>query len=180
MADDGKIDENLTVPSDQDKQTGSGQDEQLKQLQDRVASLEDQLKRAVADYHNLEKRVSEARVQLADWTSAELIKSLLPVLHHLDTALTGASEEERKSGWFKGVSMSVVEFKNVLKNEGLEEVDTKNGFDPSIHEAIDMREGEDNQVLEVLEKGYNLKGKVLKPAKVVVGKKINKPKVAES
>jgi molecular chaperone GrpE len=59
----------------------------------------------------------------------------------------------------------------VLKTEGLAEIKAEGEFDPSLHEAVDMREGKDNQILEVIDAGYTIGGKVLRPARVVVGKK---------
>lgn len=142
----------------------------LKQLEEKLVSLEDQLKRAVADYQNLEKRVAEGRSELSTWATSNLVRKLLTVLDHLEKALAGASEQERSSGWYKGVEMTAAQFKTVLKEEGLEEIGADGEFDPSLHEAVDIKEGEDNKILEVAEKGYGLHGKILRPAKVVVGK----------
>jgi molecular chaperone GrpE len=144
---------------------------------DKVQELENQLKRAVADYHNLEKRVQEGRSELTKWGTGELLVKILPVLDHLDKALEGASEEEKQSGWYKGVELAVKELQTVLQSEGLGQIvvdpasgGTSSQFDPNLHEALDLREGEDNKILEVVRKGYNLNGKVLRPAGVVVGK----------
>ncbi len=153
---------------------------ELSSLQELTSRLDGQLKRAVADYQNLEKRVAEGRSQLQDWASLELIKKILPSLDHLEKALSGVSDEEKKSGWLRGVELAVEQLKAVLKEEGLEEIEidprSSSGtgvtrFNPVLHEAVDTREGDDNIILEIVEKGYTLGGKVIKPAKVVVGKK---------
>jgi len=149
------------------------------QLEQRVADLENQLKRAVADYHNLEKRVSEGRSELTSFVGAELLRRLLPVLDHLEQALAGVSEEEKQSGWVKGVELAVKEFEQVLQSEGLGQIAADGQFDPALHEAVDTREGEDNKILEVIRKGYTLNGRVVRPAQVVVGKK-NPPKMEET
>jgi molecular chaperone GrpE len=154
-------------------------DNKIEQLEQKVAELDNQLKRAVADYQNLEKRVSEGRSELTNFVGAELIRKLLPVVDHLETALSGVSEQERQSGWVKGVELAVKEFESVLQSEGLEEIvadpstalGTGSQFDPSLHEAVDTREGEHDRILEVVRKGYNLNGKVIRPAQVVVGRK---------
>jgi len=140
------------------------------QLEERLADLENQLKRAVADYRNLEQRVSAGRSELTNYVGAELIKRLLPVLDHLEQALKGTSEQERQSGWFRGVELAVKELNQVLESEGLGQIAADGQFDPSLHEAVDTRDGEDNTILEVVRKGYNLNGKVLRPAQVVVGR----------
>ncbi len=141
------------------------------QLEERVKVLEDQLKRAVADYQNLEKRVAEGRSELTAWTTTELLRKILPVADMLDKAVAGMTDGERQSGWAKGVQMAVTEFRNVLKGEGLEQIEADGQFDPNLHEAVDMREGDHDKVLEVVEHGYRVRGKILRPAKVVVGRK---------
>jgi molecular chaperone GrpE len=165
------IEEQTSEEQVQDPAASSGQSQKLVDLEAQVQSLGDQLKRAVADYHNLEKRVAEGRSELTAWATGELIQKLLPVVDHLEKALTGMSDEDKKSGWAKGVEMSVKQFKDVLKSEGLEEIAANGQFDPTLHEAVDMRDGDDNMVLEVVSKGYKINNKVLKPAQVVVGKK---------
>lgn len=163
------------------QKTNQLSNDQVTQLEERVRSLEDQLKRAVADYQNLEKRIQEGRSELTNYVGAGLISKLLPSLQHLETALNGAGVDEQQSGWFKGVQLAVAQLKNALKEEGLEEIPTDGMFDPSLHEAVDMREptdaeamagkGENDMILEVAEKGYTLHNKVIKPARVVVGRK---------
>ncbi len=150
--------------------TNKKQENKVQELENKVNELDAQLKRAVADYHNLEKRVSEGRSELTNFVGAELVKRLLPVLDHLEAALSGISEEEEQNGWAKGVELAVKEFRQVLQNEGLDEIPADGVFDPSLHEAVDTAEGEDNKILRVVRKGYNLNGKVIRPAQVVVGR----------
>ncbi len=149
--------------------------EDLEKLQEQVNQLDAQLKRAVADYQNLEKRISEGRSELTNFVGAELIKRLLPVLDHLEQVVDGSrsilSERSESKDWFRGVELVVKEFKQVLASEGLDEIEAGGQFDPALHEAVDTRDGEDNTILEVVRKGYNLNGKVLRPAQVVVGRR---------
>lgn len=143
-------------------------------LQSLADQLENQLKRAVADYHNLEKRVAEGRSELTRWGTSELLIKLLPTLDHLEQAISGVSgsaESANQNGWVKGVELAIKEFKQVLQSEGLEEVSTEGEFDPNLHEAVDTQVGEDNKILRVVRKGYSLNGKVLRPAAVIVGRK---------
>ncbi len=151
---------------------GKKHDTKTEQLESRATDLETQLKRAVADYHNLEKRVVEGRSELTKWGTGELLVKILPVLDHLDKALAGASEAEKQSGWYKGVELAVKELQSVLQSEGLGEIPAGGVFDPALHEAVDTREGDDNIILKVIRKGYTLNGKVLRPAAVVVGRSV--------
>lgn len=145
--------------------------DKVQELENKVNELDNQLKRAVADYHNLEKRVAEGRSELTKWGTGELLVKLLPVLDHSERALVGASEQERQSGWFRGVELAVKELNSVLSSEGLEQIPSDGQFDPNLHEAVDTKEGEDNKILEVVRRGYSLNGKILRPAQVVVGRK---------
>lgn len=140
-------------------------------LQMEFETVSNQFKRALADYHNLEKRVTEGRSELTAWAGAEVIKRILPVVDHFDKALLGASEEDQQSGWFKGVKMSVGQLHQILRDEGLEQIEADGQFDPALHEAVDTKEGKENQILEIVEKGWLLNGKIVRPARVVVGKK---------
>lgn len=158
---------------DDSSQSVTTDDGQIVALGQRVKTLEDQLKRAVADYHNLEKRVTEGRSELSSWASIELIKKLLPVLDNLEKAVSGMSDEEKKSGWAQGVVMSVKQLNEILKNEGLDQIGADGQFDPNLHEAVDMREGDNEKILEVTRKGYKIGNKILRPAQVVVGKESN-------
>jgi molecular chaperone GrpE len=138
-----------------------------------------QFKRALADYQNLEKRVAEGRSEMNSWAVTNLLTRIAQVLHYFDQAFKGVSEEEQSSAWFKGVKMANLQLQQVLQSEGLEEIKIDPGsppgtgsqFDPALHEAVDTRDGEDGKILEVVEKGYMLNGKILKPARVIVGKK---------
>ena len=140
-------------------------------LQEQFEIVSGQYKRALADYQNLEKRVTEGRAEMASWAATNLIEKLLPSLDYLEQALSGASDEEKKSGWFKGVEMAVRALTDSLRNEGLEQIGADGQFDPSLHEAVDTRVGDEQKILEVTRKGYRLNGKVLRPALVIVGRK---------
>lgn len=146
----------------------------LEELQLKVADLETQLKRAVADYHNLEKRIEEGRSELNNWATTELVNKILPVLDHLETVvelgrIQLADKDETKE-WFRGVELAVNQLRATLKEVGLDEITSDGVFDPSLHEAVDTQEGEDGKIIKVAQRGYTLGGKVLRPAKVVVGK----------
>lgn len=144
---------------------------ELQKLQGDFDLVNAQFKRALADYQNLEKRVAEGRSEINSWAVTDLLTRIAGVMHYFDQAFKGVSDDEQKSAWFKGVQMATLQLRQVLKDQGLEEVEADGHFDPALHEAVDTREGEDGKILEVVEKGYKLNGKILKPARVVVGKK---------
>ncbi|MBI2019309.1 nucleotide exchange factor GrpE [Candidatus Daviesbacteria bacterium] len=158
--------------------------QELESVKELSQQLENQLKRAVADYHNLEKRVQEGRSELTRWGTGELLVKILPVLDHLETVIRSGrqvlSERSESKEWFRGVELAVKELNQVLQSEGLEEVKAEGEFNPALQEAVDTRQGEDNKILEVVRSGYTLNGKILRPAQVVVGKSEIRDKSQES
>lgn len=132
----------------------------------RREELENQLHRALADYQNLERRVEEERRLLGQLSSALLIEKFLPVLDHLESAQKHLNDE--------GLEIVIKQFKDILSSEGVSQVESEGSqFDPNLHEAVEMVEGEeDGRVVKVLRKGYKIGGKVLRPAQVSVSQKL--------
>lgn len=130
-----------------------------------VAELEDQLKRALADYRNLERRVEEERRLLTRLSSAILIEKFLQILDNLESAQKHLADE--------GLEIVIKQLKDVLTSEGVAEIEAEGQqFDPKLHEATEVQEGEnDNMIVKVTRKGYKLNDKVLRPAQVVVERK---------
>ena len=143
--------------------------EKKNETKERIEELENQLKRSLADYQNLEKRISGERIELIKNANKGLILMLLPTLDHLDTALKGAKEKGETSPWLQGVEMAVREFRKILEEEGLEPVSAET-FDPNLQEAVGTIEGPEGSIQDILQMGYTLNGKLVRPAKVIVGK----------
>ena len=136
-------------------------------LKAEVADWKNKYLRALADYQNLEKRVYEEKGELLKMGSLRLIIQLLPFLDHLEKAEIFVKDQ--------GLKMVKESFTNLLKEMGIVELDVLNKeFDPHLSEAIDTVTGEkDNIVVEVLRKGYEYDGKVLRVAQVKVSKKVS-------
>lgn len=137
--------------------------------QDKVAELENQVKRTLADYQNLEKRVAEEKRDWIKSANKDLILKLLPTLDHLETVLKTAKDKGENSSWLEGIVMVVKQFRQVLQEEGLEPVQTES-FDPELHEVVEVQNGPEGKILDIVSMGYKLNDKLIKPAKVVVGK----------
>ena len=142
-----------------------------KKIEKQEQDLENALKRALADYQNLEKRIAEEKSSWIKQANKDFILRILPTLDHLDIALKGAKDNGENSPWLNGVELAVGEFRKILQEEGLESVQAET-FDPHIHEAVEVREGPDGKILDVLQTGYKLNGKLIRPAKVAVGQHI--------
>ena len=144
------------------KDEGKGEIEELKQ---KVEEFKDGCKRALADYQNLQKRVNEERRDWLKISNRELLLRLLPIL---DTLMLGFKHKQTED-----LKVIINQFFDVLKAEEVTKIDTKGrDFDPQLMEAIEIVEGEDGKVLEEVRVGFMIYDKLLRPAQVRVGKKI--------
>ncbi len=131
-------------------------------LEEKLVELEHKWKRALADYANLEKRVAKEKEDFVNFSKGTLIIKMLAVLDDLERCQRHLKDE--------GLNLSIKRFKEVLKSEGVEEIEALGGdFDPKLMEAVEVTKGFKNKVLEVALKGYLLNNKVIRPAKVKVG-----------
>jgi molecular chaperone GrpE len=146
------------------------------ELEERLAEVEkerdehlDDLKRVAAEFENYRKRVARDHASLASRAHERLVKELLPVLDDLERALEAASEHQ-EGKVEEGVRLVQRELQEALGKEGLVEIETNGNFDPHVHEALlsQPSEQDDGAILEVLQKGYRLGDRVLRPARVVV------------
>jgi molecular chaperone GrpE len=146
------------------------------ELEERLAEVErerdehlDDLKRVAAEFENSRKRVARDQASLAARAHERLVKELLPVLDDLERALEAASEHQ-EGKVEEGVRLVQRELQEALGKEGLVEIETNGNFDPHVHEALlsQPSEQDDGAILEVLQKGYRLGDRVLRPARVVV------------
>lgn len=137
-------------------------DAKIQQLQTQVVELENDWKRALADYQNLQKRFVEERQDIINYANSTLILKLLFVLDNLEMVAKHNNDQ--------GLMLSIKTFKSVLEEENVEELNVENkNFDADVMDAIEKIPGPNNKVIEVLQKGYMFKGKILRPARVKVG-----------
>jgi len=144
-------------------------EERLAQLQaERDEHLND-LKRVAADFENYRKRVARDQESLVARAHERLVKELLPVLDDLERALA-AAEEHEEAKLEEGVRLVHQELRSALSREGLAEIETNGRFDPHVHEALlsQPSDAEEGSVIEVVQKGYRLGDRVVRPARVVV------------
>jgi molecular chaperone GrpE len=134
--------------------------------EEEIEPWEHQYKRALADYQNLVKQNAKDRSELIKYAVSDFLHDILPVYDHLKMSVTGLSEEESKNAWVEGVRHVLKQFKEVLKNNGIEEIKTVGEkFDHDTMEAID---GSGETVKQEIMPGYKLNGKVIRHAKVIV------------
>ena len=130
----------------------------------------DALQRLKAEFDNFRKRALRDQESLVARAHERLVKQLLPVLDDLERALEAASQHE-EAKLEEGVRLVHRSLLGLVERHGLSEIETEGAFDPHVHEALLAQPGEgaeEGAVLQVLQKGYRLGDKVLRPARVIV------------
>ena len=142
------------------------------QLAAEKAELADRLLRARAEFDNARRRGERERSDFLQFAAMDLVKAILPVLDDFERAL---KVETADRDYAKGVELIYQRLSETLKKLGLEPIDTAGKpFDPNIHQAVERVEtddAEDQTVLGEFQRGYNFKGKLLRPAMVRVAVK---------
>jgi molecular chaperone GrpE len=134
-----------------------------------TAELQDRLLRARAEFENARRRAERERSDFVQFAAMDLVKDLLPILDDLERAL---KVETADRDYAKGVELIYQRLFETLKRTGLEPIDTAGRrFDPNVHQAVERvqtEEAEDMAILGEFQRGYNFKGKLLRPAMVKV------------
>jgi len=131
---------------------------------------DDSYLRLAADFDNYRKRVAREHAELTTRANERLVNELLPVLDDLERALEAAAEHE-EAKLEEGVQLVHRSLASLLERHGLTTIATDGAFDPHVHEALLAQPAdgaEEGSVLQVLQKGYKLGDKVLRPARVIV------------
>jgi molecular chaperone GrpE len=144
--------------------------------EDQLAALEaerdeaiDRWKRAAADFDNFRKRAARERDEYVTLANERLVKELLPILDDLERALAAVGEHEEATVE-EGVRLVYRSLASLLQRNGVEEISTEGQFDPHVHEALlsQPSEAEEGSVIDVVQKGYKLGDRVVRPARVVI------------
>jgi molecular chaperone GrpE len=156
-------------PITQEEAEESAEPDELGALQAERDELFDRLQRLAAEFDNFRKRAAREQGELLQRANERLVKELLPVLDDLGRALEAAAEHE-EAKLEEGVRLVHRSLASLLEREGLAEIETDGKFDPHVHEALltQPSELEEGAILQVIQKGYRLGERVLRPARVVV------------
>ena len=152
--------------------------EEYETLRAEAAELKDRYLRVVADFDNYRKRVAKEKEDLVCFANERLICDLLPVLDNLERALSVDLDQAGMDSVLAGVKMVSEQFHSLLHSCGLEPVEAVgHTFDPNHHEAVGVlptADHDEGTVISEMQKGYSLKGKVLRPSMVhVAGKPVD-------
>jgi len=130
----------------------------------------DLAQRVQADFENYRKRAAREQERLVAHAHERLVRELLPILDDLERALE-AAERHEEAQLVEGVKLVEKSLRNALRKEGVAEIETDGAFDPHVHEALltkPSHDAESGSVLEVVQRGYRVGDRVVRPARVIV------------
>lgn len=162
------------IESNETTQPVDEKDAKIAELEAKVNELNDKYLRLYSEFDNFRKRTAKERIDLINTAGEDIFKNLLPVLDDFERAIKSNAETEDIKAVNDGVNLIFNKFKSVLTAKGLQEMKSHGEtFDADIHEAItnipapsdDLK----GKVVDELEKGYTLNGKIIRFAKVVIG-----------
>lgn len=168
LADDATVDNQEEVIEDNVSDINSKLEEN--KLKEELQSVNDQYMRLQADYANFRRRTQQEKETIGLFANEKIINDLIPVIDNMERALDAC--EEKESTIYQGIDLVYKQLQSTLTKFGVEEIDAENqDFDPNLHLAV-MQESvdgiESNKVVMVLQKGYKLGTKVLRPSMVKV------------
>ena len=161
---------------DEEKNAASAEflQEQLEKLQDESKDNLDKVLRAQAEMENLRKRTSRDVENAHKYALEKFVSELLPVLDSLELGLSASENAENVDDLHKGMELTLEMFNRALEKFGVKTIDPKGEkFNPELHEAVSMQEIEDSEsgiIVTVIQKGYSLNERLIRPAMVVVVK----------
>ena len=148
-------------------------DEEIGKLKAEIEEWKNGYLRKQADFQNFTKRKEKEVEELKKFSSEKIITQFLGSLDNLERAIESSIESKDFDSLLKGVEMIVKNLKDIMSAEGVEEIKTEGAFDPVYHHAVGVEASEDfkeDEIVKVLQKGYMMKGKVIRPAMVIVCK----------
>lgn len=174
-ADETQTEEN-TESSEEEVANEEEESDELSKVQDELAESKDKYLRLYSEFENFRRRTAKEKLDLIQTANEDLMSALLPVLDDFERAEKSFESDDTEVKAVKeGVSLVYNKFKKVLDQKGLNTMESKQGmaFDPDFHEAITQipapKPKLKGKVVDVVEKGYMLKEKVIRYAKVVIG-----------
>ena len=156
--------------------------EELEKTKEEAAENYDKYLRTSAELENYKRRAIKERADAINYGNERLIKDILPIVDGLERALDHAYNSEDFDAFVEGLRLIYDKLLVSLEKHGVERIDAAGkDFDPNFHEAmlqVETEEYENNKIVEELEKGYLLNGRLLRPVKAAISKNISKEKQA--
>lgn len=157
------------------EETSDNCDDKVKKLEAELEEWKNSYTRKLAEFQNFTKRKENEVAEMRKYASEGIIVKLLDNIDNLERAVDASKESQNFDSLIEGVNMILNNLKNLLTEEGVEEIEAAGKeYDPYEHKAMiteNKEEVDDNVVVQVFQKGYKMKGKVVRPAMVTVNKK---------
>ena len=157
------------------EETSDNCDDKVKKLEAELEEWKNSYTRKLAEFQNFTKRKENEVAEMRKYASEGIIVKLLDNIDNLERAVDASKESQNFASLIEGVNMILNNLKNLLTEEGVEEIEAAGKeYDPYEHKAMiteNKEELDDNVVVQVFQKGYKMKGKVVRPAMVTVNKK---------
>ena len=172
VAKNEEIDSNLEAVKEELEEDTAGVESLLEAKDKEIEELNNKFLRLQADFANYKRRSEKEKESIFNYATGELATKLLEVLDNFERALSTAND--KNDGFYQGVDMIYNQILNVLKGFGLEEINSLNEkFDPNLHHGVmtvESNEHEEDTIIEVFQKGYKLRDKVIRPSMVKISK----------
>ena len=157
------------------EETSDNCDDKVKKLEAELEEWKNSYTRKLAEFQNFTKRKENEVAEMRKYASEGIIVKLLDNIDNLERAVDASKESQNFDSLIEGVNMILNNLKNLLTEEGVEEIEAAGKeYDPYEHKAMiteNKEELDDNVVVQVFQKGYKMKGQVVRPAMVTVNKK---------
>ena len=151
----------------------SEEESKEEQKKDEAAQESERYMRLMAEFQNYKRRAAKEKTDTLQYANEKIVADILPVLDNFERALT--TETEDIEGYAKGMQLIFEQLYKALENAGLEEIKALDeDFDPNVHNAVmteNIEDKDDGKITKVLQKGYKLRDKVVRPSMVAVNKK---------
>lgn len=155
-------------------------EEELRECLGKMKELEEYAKRSKAALENLRREKDEEVKSARNYANLKLVERLIEVLDDMERLIKHF--DDRKSLEFEALGLVYKKFKDILSSEGLKEIEASGKFDPFDHEAVERIESEelpDWEIVEVVQRGYKFKSRIIRPARVKVAMHVEKPMMSD-
>ena len=180
LQEERKEQEHQEHTEENEQQAKEEQNDPCSEIEAKLAECEEKFLRTHADFENAKKRLEKEKIQAIEYALEKFAQDLLPALDSLDMALAAVSQEgldakEAVEQLKKGIELTIDQFVKAFEKNGIEVIEIEEGgeFNPHLHEAIlqvDDAQKSAGQIVQVIQKGYKYKERILRPAKVSVAK----------
>ena len=163
------------MSQDKQKKNIKKADKEVKEIANKEQEYLDGWKRCQADFENYKKMQTESQKEFVKYAAQNMVLQIIPVLDNFHMSTDHIPEDQKNNAWVTGIMHIQKQLENVLKENGVEEIETKEGdeFNPEIHEAISnskdsKTDSNDSKIQKIILKGYKLENKIIRAVKVTV------------